>query len=377
MLIELRRPLKSIALAAIILGVCTPALAEIRFEPYAGASGAFSRLTPEPGDSGLDVSDTNSFGFSLVLGADIANRWAFEVGFADLGEATLSGPTGDSEISYNAFGLSALFHLFGNSSDIANRDGIWTYLRLGLNQISNDSDLALEEADNSAIWAGIGFEWSFTSNLSFRGELASFDGDAQALTAGVVYRPFSQNVRARTPIPRPQRQPQPTQRPAPVLQPPAETTEPPRRIPIPSTNTPSIVPNVGLVGCESPVGNEPVGADGCALITGIRRNLQFVGNSSQLTPSAASAITSLAGTLRSAPTVRIEIRAHAEVPGGQNAAQDLSRQRAVSVARALVGAGIAVERLGARAFGNTEPVVASGSAAGELLPNRIEIVVQP
>jgi len=338
MLIELRRPLKSIALAAIILGVSTPALAEIRFEPYAGASGAFSRLTPEPGDSGLDVSDTNSFGFSLVLGADIANRWAFEVGFADLGEATLSGPTGD---------------------------------------ISNDSDLALEEADNSAVWAGIGFEWSFTSNLSFRGELASFDGDAQALTAGVVYRPFSQNVRARTPIPRPQRQPQPTQRPAPVPQPPAAPTEPPRRIPIPSTNTPSIVPNVGLVGCESPVGNEPVGADGCALITGIRRNLQFVGNSSQLTPSAASAITSLAGTLRSAPTVRIEIRAHAEVPGGQNAAQDLSRQRAVSVARALVGAGIAVERLGARAFGNTEPVVASGSAAGELLPNRIEIVVQP
>ena len=43
----------------------------------------------------------------------------------------------------------------------------------------------------------------------------------------------------------------------------------------------------------------------------------------------------------------------------------------------MVGAGIAVERLGARAFGNTEPVVASGSAAGELLPNRIEIVVQP
>lgn len=373
MLMDIYRPLLSAALAVVAISACAPASAEFQFEPYGAASGAFSRLTPEEGGSGLDLSDSNGFGYSLVLGADLADRWAIEGAFSDLGDATFSGPAvGEEDISYTVLGVSGLFHLFGNSRSIADRNGIWSYLRLGFSQIDNDSDLDLEEADNTALWAGIGFEWAFASRLAFRGELATFDGDAQAVTAGLVYRPFNQAARSisRAPTRRPSTQT------APIPQTPPAPLEPPRRLPIPSVETPAVVPRVALVGCETSVGREPVGADGCALLTGVRRDLQFVGNTAQLTRSSASSIAAIANTLRSAPGTRIEIRAHAQAPGGLNAAQDLSRQRAVAVARALVGAGIQVNRLAARAFGNNEPVVAFGSSAGELLPNRIEFAVQ-
>jgi len=157
---------------------------------------------------------------------------------------------------------------------------------------------------------------------------------------------------------------------------PSARSEAPRRLPIPTAQTPAAVPSLSSVGCESPVGSEPAGADGCALLTGVRRNLQFVGDSAQLAASSASSVAGIASTLASSPELRIEIRAHAQASDGIDASQELSRQRAVAVARALVDAGIAVNRLSARAFGNTELVVTEGSSAGELLPNRIEFMVQ-
>ena len=381
MLMDFCRQLRPAALAIITTGVCAPAAAELRFEPYGAINSSFARLTPEPGDSGLNLSEENSFGFGLALGADIAGRWALEAGFSDLGEATLSGAE-DEDISYTALGLSAIFHVFGNPRDIADRAGIWSYLRLGFNQIDNDSNLDLEEADNTAVWAGIGFEWAFATNLSFRSELATFDGDAQALTAGLVYRPFNTGSRsgsraASSRIPTPQPSTPPPSLPAPNRQPVQVPQNPtvPQRAPLPRVETPTVIPPVAVVGCEVPAGNEPVGADGCALLTGVRRDLQFLGNSAQLTGRSGSSITAIANILRTSPAVRIEIRAHALSSAGLNASQDLSRQRAVAVARALVGAGIAVNRLGARAFGNTEPTVGFGSSIGELLPDRIEFVV--
>ena len=165
--------------------------------------------------------------------------------------------------------------------------------------------------------------------------------------------------------------------PAAALQSPPVPTEPPHRLPIPIVGIGSEISPPTLVGCEIPELNEPVGNDGCALLTGVRRGLQFVGSTAQLNPASASSISALASTLQAAPGVRIEIRAHAEASDGQNAAQAVSRERSIAVARALVSSGVSVNRLTARAFGNTEPVVNSGSSVGELLPNRVEFVVQP
>ncbi len=375
--------LKTASIAALVLGMAAPATAELRFTPYGALGASASRLTPDPGSSGFEVSESTGAGFSVLLGADIANRWSIEAGINDLGAATLESPAaGEEEITYSAISFSTLFHLFGDSQDIAERRGGWTYLRLGVNQITNESDLELDEADSTAIWAGIGYEYSISSLLSVRGEIASFDGDAQAVTASIVVRPFSPPSSSRGTIARnPSTPTRPSTQPAPL---PAPTpSENPRRLPIPTTPTvpsapiASNTPAPRSLGCEAPVGNEPVGSDGCAQLSGVRTGIQFANESDQLLPTSARAIATLASAMNQSPNLRVEIRAHAESANGAQASQNLSRQRVVAVAKALVAAGVDVNRLGARAFGNQEPIVNSGAAAGNVLPNRIEFVVSP
>ena len=188
------------------------ASAEFRFEPYGVLNGNISNLDPDTGSSDFDVEESTGFGVGVLLGVDIFDRWSIEAGFNDLGAATLESPTsGDEDIDYTAISGSVLFHVLGDSSDIADRNGFWTYLRLGVSQVDNDSNLILDEEDNVAVWAGIGVEYSLTSKLSLRGELATFDGDAQALSAGVVFRPFASSSTNRRP--ETNRAPVPAQRP--------------------------------------------------------------------------------------------------------------------------------------------------------------------
>lgn len=380
MLVNSRFMLKMASVTGLVLGIAVPASADFRFTPYGAIGANISHLSPDTDNSGFDVDESTGAGFSLLLGADIADRWSIEAGYNDLGSATLENPAvGEEDIDYSAFSLSALYHLFGDTRDIADRRGGWTYLRLGVNQIDNDSNLELDEEDSSAIWAGIGYEYSFSSLLSVRGEIATFDGDAQAVTAALVLRPFSppsssRGTTARAPSTRPATRPAAAPLPAPL------PSDNPRRLPIPTSPTaPSIADNrtVPNLNCEAPVGNEPLGPNGCAQLSGVRGGLDFANESAQLLPASLNVIAQLARAMNQAPNLRIEVRAHAESAQGAQASQELSRQRVVAVARALVAAGVQVDRLGARAFGNQEPIVNSGASAGNVLPNRIEFVVSP
>ncbi len=357
-----------------------PASAEFRFAPYAAINGAVSRVDPDAGSSGLDVEDSSDFGFGVRLGADLFDRFSIEAGFTDLGSATLDGPAiGEEDIDYSAIGVSALYHVLGDAQDIADRNGLWAYLRLGVNQIDNDSNLELEDEDNVAVWAGAGVEYSVTSQLAVRAEIATFDGDAQAVSAGLVYRPF--NSRSKGGVQQPTISRPPVQAPAPSRQP-GETPEPlaePRRLPVPTAPAPSIEPRgpIASSGCETPVFNEPVNQNGCAQLSGVQSGLQFVAETAQLTQDSTLSIANLAAALQAAPQLRVEIRAHASANGGPAAAQEVSRQRVLVVARALVAAGVAIDRLGARAFGSEQPRVRQGALSGQFLPDRIEFVVQP
>jgi len=374
--------LKTVTPIVLALGMISPAAAEFRFTPYGSIGGNFSFLSPDAGNSGFDVTDENSVGLSVLLGADIFDRWSIEAGYNDLGNATLESTAGaEEEITYSALSFSVLFHLFGNARDIAERRGGWAYLRLGASQIENDSNLLLEEEDSAAVWAGVGYEYSFNSFLSVRGELATFDGDAQAITAAVVFRPFSPPSSSRGSVANAPTTPtRPAIRPAPL---PAPTpSQNPQRLPIPNAPTAPSAPSVGVpstrvAGCESPVGNEPIGVDGCALLSGVRPGIQFANESPRLLPESLSAIATLASAMNQAPNLRVEIHAHAESVQGDSASQELARQRVVAVARALVAAGVDVSRLGARAFGNQQPIVGRGAAIGQALPNRVEFVVRP
>lgn len=353
------------------------AAAEFRFQPYGVINGHVSNLDPDPGDSGLSVEESTGLGFGVLLGADIFDRWSIEAGYTDLGTATLnSAALGDQDIAYTAFSFSALFHLLGDSQDIAERNGFWTYLRLGASQVENESDLTLEEEDNLAIWAGVGVEYAFTSMLAVRAELASFDGDAQSISAGVVFRPFNRSSSGSL-----NRRPAVSQ--PPISRPPVAAPAPrPEIVPVPqpSVETPrSTFENqapIARSGCETPVFNEPVDRAGCAQLSGVQSGIQFVNETAELTSNSRVAIANIAGAMQAAPELRVEIQAHASSNRGPQAAQDISKQRVVAVARALIAAGVSVNRLGARAFGNEAPTVNQGASAGQFLPDRIVFSVQ-
>lgn len=55
---------------------------------------------------------------------------------------------------------------------------------------------------------------------------------------------------------------------------------------------------------------------------------------------------------------------------------DLSKRRAISVARYLAGRGIVTGRMSARAFGESRPVAENSTPAGRASNRRVELVAR-
>jgi len=148
MCLDLRCLYKSLMFASLLLAYSSNAAAEFGFSPYVTAGFGLSRLAPDPGDSGLEVTESASTGYSAMLGLDISDRFSLEGGLNVLGTATLDSATSaEQEISYSALSVGAVLHLLGDSRDIAEREGLWMYARLGASQLDNESDLDLQKKE--------------------------------------------------------------------------------------------------------------------------------------------------------------------------------------------------------------------------------------
>jgi len=360
-----------ILIAAIVLGA--PTVGSSAGLPwYAGVTGGASSLRPDTQSSAWTLDSEVSFGGGVFVGYDFSRRFSFELGYNYLGSATLKNDTGTTDIGYTALSAGALMYLLGDANDIADRNGFAGYLRLGVSSMDNSAVIRLDREDNMAVMAGIGAEWPLTTSLSLRGELTSFDGDAQALRASVLYRPRAGTQRG-TPVARapqrpqvPQVQPQAPQ-PMPQQVPQRAPQSVPKVIPAPTVDTRS--------NCSAPVANEPSDAQGCALFSGKLRGVEFVSGTASLTPVAAQLLDRLAQNLTRNPSVKIEIQGHTESFGNEARAKEIAKQRTLAVARHLAGRGVSVQRLKARAFGHSQPLVADTSTAGRRQNNRIELRV--
>jgi len=351
---------------------------------YAGVSAGVSSLRPDTENSAFELDSSVSAGAGVFLGFDISRRFSLEAAYNELGSASLSSATGDTDISYTAISAGGLAYILGDADDIAERNGFSGFVRLGLSAIENETDIPLDEADNVAIWAGVGVEWPFAHTFSLRGELTSFDGDAQAARVSVLYRPraaraavTAQRAPARVP-----QAPNSSVRP-PVVQPPAPAPIPaPVPRPAPTIVQPDVQVSPGANNladntCTSPAANEPVDASGCALFSGPLRGVEFVSGTASLTSIGQQLLDRLGQSLLRHPTLVVEIQAHTESFGGEARAKDIARQRALSVARHLAGRGVAVAQLRARAFGHSNPIAPDDSVAGRRRNNRIELRVLP
>ena len=348
---------------------------------YVGAGAGASRLTPDTDASTLELTGDTAGAFGLWFGRDLTRRFALEASLASLGDAELSD---GSTIGYRAVSGGVLAHLLGGRRD----DSLSLYARVGLGFVDNESELELERADSTSIWAAAGVDWPFARRWALRGEIASYDGDAQAgfLTLfrrfGAARPPVliadapadaptdgaADGAVARapvaTPVPTPPRAPD-----APVAVP----------APAPPATTAIVTPDAVSddADCPAPSADEPVDARGCARFSGVLSGVDFTEATATPTPIATTLLERLGAELDGFPGLVVEIRAHTDASLGEARAQALSRERAVAVARSLAGSGVDVSRLRARAFGATRPRADDASPGGRRLNNRIELRVLP
>lgn len=325
---------------------------------YAGVVGGVSSLRPETQNSPFTIDSDVSFGAGAFVGYDLSRRFSLELGYNYLGNATLTGDNGKTDIGYAALSAGALLYLFGNAQDLDDRSGFAGYLRLGASSMDNSATIPLEREDNIAVMAGAGFEWPFSRSLSLRGELTSFDGDAQAVRASVLYRPRYGSQRG-TPV---ARAPQALPAPAPTVNTPTDVPLQPEIAVVPSN-------------CSAPVANEPADARGCAAFSGKLRGVEFNSGTASLTSIGNQLLDRLAKNLILYPNIAIEIQAHTESFGSEVRAKEIAKQRTLAVARYLAGRGVSVQRLRARAFGHSQPIMGDSSLAGRRQNNRIVLRV--
>ena len=351
---------------------------------YAGAGALVSQLEPDTDRvPDLELDDDVSAGGTVALGYDLSNRFAIEGSYATLGEATLS-PAG--EIEYRTYGLSALVYGLNDREARARREGVSAFGRLGVGGLQNDADVPYERVNDVHLLAGAGLEYGFANGIGVRGEIVAHETDARYAQLGLVYR-FGDTE------PRRGRRPErdaPTPGPTDAADEAADgaaaregsTRESDRgasRESARAQREPVDRDRDGVADavddCPDTLFGRPVDGDGCALLDGAVEGVAFRSGSDELAAEAGAVLDGVADTLREYPALAVSVDAHTDNTGGAESNLQLSRRRAVAVARYLVSRGIEPDRLRPRAFGESRPRASNATEAGREANRRVEFRV--
>lgn len=98
-------------------------------------------------------------------------------------------------------------------------------------------------------------------------------------------------------------------------------------------------------------------------------------NKSDLRPEAAPVIAAVSDLMKAHPRLKVEVRGHTDSVGTEEYNQVLSDKRAAAVLSALVAAGVPVDRLRSRGFGESTPVDDNGTEPGRARNRRTEFVI--
>lgn len=109
----------------------------------------------------------------------------------------------------------------------------------------------------------------------------------------------------------------------------------------------------------------------------IRRQVNFATDSADILPDSEQLLTEVADALLRHPEVtQIEIQGHTDNRGGAEHNLDLSQRRAEAVREWLVRAGVGGERLQARGYGDTQPLVPNITAGNRARNRRVQFIIQ-
>jgi len=117
--------------------------------------------------------------------------------------------------------------------------------------------------------------------------------------------------------------------------------------------------------------------DGNQLIVRMPQDILFALNSASLRPDLQGDIRSLAANLQRFPDSTVTIIGHTDNTGDAGFNQNLSQQRAASVASILQSEGVSPSRIRAFGRGENEPIATNLTPEGRQLNRRVDIVISP
>ncbi len=352
---------------------------------YLGVGAGSSTLKPDTsGVPNVDLIEDGDTAATITLGFDFSKRMTAELQYADLGTAGLT----DDGIEYSEVSLSGLYYLWNGlgSSEyldydgLDQRTGLSLYGRLGIGKMENAAvdDVVFERKNDAQLMAGLGLEYALNSGLGFRAEYINFDTDAKYAGLSVLYRLGGRKVRAPAPEPEEDLPVLPAPEPLETLPPPPPP--PPELLPEGQSSLPtaSLEDSDGdgvensLDSCSQTLPGTPVSADGCAMFNGALEGVNFLTGSDTLTDASRSILDDVVNTLMAFPEIRVSVESHTDSQGLEANNFELSRKRALSVVRYLTAQGIPLERLEARAYGESRPIADNDTREGRLMNRRVE-----
>ena len=332
---------------------------------YGGLAGLASTVEPRSTDSAIMVTETSSAGGTVQLGYDLTNRFSIEGHYSDLGEAEL---TGNATIGYQVGGLSAIVYGLNDYEDRSSRTGLSMFGRLGVGAMRNQAEgVDFERLNDAHLLVGLGVEYGLSNGLGVRAEYVSHEADAQYAQLGLVYR-FGDTAGGKRVA---------------IVAAPAVTSVP--ALPTP-TETASAITTAQLDAdtdgvadsldqCPNTASGLPVDSVGCDEFTGAIDGVNFESGSDRLTLGAQQKLAEVAQVLSRYPSVRVAVAAHTDNEGSAASNLQLSKRRAIAVARYLVEQGVAGKRLQPQAYGESQPLTSNASASGRASNRRVELQV--
>lgn len=119
---------------------------------------------------------------------------------------------------------------------------------------------------------------------------------------------------------------------------------------------------------------------GCAMEGAIANlvGVRFITGSARVDAASTPALFRVVAALEGQPSMRVELRGHTDAVGSEVANQQLSEQRAATIARFLEGEGIEEWRISVTGFGASRPIADNATEQGRELNRRVEMrVISP
>jgi outer membrane protein OmpA-like peptidoglycan-associated protein len=116
---------------------------------------------------------------------------------------------------------------------------------------------------------------------------------------------------------------------------------------------------------------------GDSIVLNMPSNITFDSDQSDVKPQFYDTLNSVALVFQEFDRTLIDVVGHTDSDGSNDYNEDLSRRRAVSVARYLSAQQLNPQRFSVEGRGESEPIASNASASGKAQNRRVEITIQP